>query len=230
MEKGSSKIIRKEEAMAILGRGRSTLYRYIRKGYIRTQVMGRWIGVYEDDVRALKKEEEEPSPIPLNRKTISLLYTEVKTLRMQMNTVLHILDVRHQPLNLTAPEYQNLYRSAEQHIAEGWSPHVEQQWADTFVRMKVEDLAKIAEVANDPHPWRVFLHLVNSMFLRPYTEELRDLFATGKNNIEHLVSLWAEVNGHCSEEISHLIRRDTVPTKRHLRSIGRPPAKQNQTE
>jgi excisionase family DNA binding protein len=222
MEMGSPKFLTKKQAAQYLGVGVRMIFKYIEKGYLRTEKRGKHVGVFEDEVESLKKERIEPSPIPLTARTIALLHIEVKTLRMQVNTLMRLMDVKYEPLELTAPEYQTLYRMADQYWREGWSPHVEEMWADTLVRMKIPDLEKISEVSGDEHPWRPFLNFAKALHMRPYNEGLRDMFAAARNNLEHLTILWGQIKGCPVEEMHLMIKREATPSKRHLISVGRP--------
>lgn len=214
------RFLRKEKAAALLGVSPRTIYRYLRKGLLLPAFQGRLIGVWEDDVLKLKKLQEIDAPTP-DKELVLKFMTEVETLKSQMATVLRILNVKFDPLGLTGPEYRSLYRMAEHYALEGWPPQAEEQWADTFVRMRIEDLEELALSVEDEHPWRPFLKLATTMHLNAYNKSLQDQLASGKSNIYNIAGVWCVLKGETAAQFALIARRDTAPNQKLVRRLSK---------
>lgn len=211
----------KEKAAALAGISERTLYRYARKGLVRTKEDGRRTLFDEEDVLKLKKGRRDILSAPLQRDMIVKLISEVQTLKTQMSTVMRILNIQYDALQMTAPEYERFYKTAEQYSIEGWPPQAEEMWAEYFVRMRAEDLAKLEKITGDPHPWRPFLRLVSTMRINPYEASLADIFSAGKTNIEHIAGIWAVLKEESPREFSILAERDGTPNRKLVKRLSK---------
>lgn len=210
-----------EDAATFLGVNSRTVRRYISKGYLRSEYCHRKLMVYKSELLQLKKDEEEPIPFPINRMSLARLHTRVTTLERHVATLMRILDVRYDPLNLTDAEMLSLYRQAEHLSLKGWSPYEEEPWSEYFLRMKLEDIEQCSRVSEDPHPWRAFLRLVSTMFLQPFNKDLRDNFAAGKNNLHGIAATYCQLKGESPKAADILTKRDAAPMKRLLNKLAK---------
>ena len=175
--------------------------------------------ILEEDIRQVKKGRHDALSSPVKRDVISILQAEVQTLRMQMATVMRILNVRYEPLRFTIPEYLGLYQTAQELSTEGWSPHSEEMWAEYFVRMTVEDLEGIELASEDKHPWRPLLRLATTMHLNPYNKHLTDMLAAGRTNIQHVAGVWCVLREESPRTFDLLQERDAAPIKKLVRRL-----------
>ena len=216
---GSSKFITVPQAAAILGVGRASIYRYVKRGIMRAKVEGRSMYIVEEDLLMAKKGRRDVLSSPLKRDIIGQLLAEIQTLKSQMATVMRILNVHYDPLKLTPPEYERFYQSAIQLSTEGWAPHSEEVWADNFVRLSVDDLEAIEKVTGDGHPWRPILRLATTMHLNPYNKTLTDLFAAGRNNVQQVSGVWCVLKEESPRTFDLLQQRDATPLKKLLKRL-----------
>lgn len=222
---GSSKYITKQRAAAILDVSDRTVTRYMKKGLLRFEYQktgtGRSPYVVEEDVLRLQKGRKDLLATPLNRDILTALRMEIQTLKSQMAAVLKVLNLQHDELRFTPMEYKNAYEAADQYSVDGWPPHIEEPWADTFLRMRVEDLEKMVPVTNDAHPWKPFLRLATSMKLRPWNTKLRDVLAAGENNLRQMAGIWCVLKGDSPKTLDLLTERDAAPLNKLLRRMGK---------
>lgn len=216
---GSSKYVTIAQAARLLGVSTRSIYRYTRRGVLQARCEGRHIFIAEEDVAQMKKGRRDVVSTPLHRDIITKQQAEIQTLKSQMATVMRILNIRHDPLSMTLVEYDLFYRTAEQMSIEGWSPHVEETWAEYFVRIRVEDLEKIELAVSDPHPWRPLLRLATTMHASPYNSDLADMFASGRTNMQQLAGVWCVLKEESPRTLDILLERDTKPLKKLLRRM-----------
>ena len=216
---GSQKYITRLEAAALLEVSGRTVSRYMDKGLIRFEYRGKTAFLLEEDILRLDKGRKDPAGSPLNRDTFERMQVEIDALKAQMAVVLRILNLRHMELTLTAVEYKNLYDGANQLASEGWPPHIEEQWSDVFLRLRVEDFEKIEPLVGDPHPWRSFLRLATSMQVRPWNKSLREIFAEGKKRLEQVAGMWCVLRGESSKSFDMLSKQHSAPFKPTLRRM-----------
>lgn len=211
----------KDKAAVLAGVSERTLYRYARKGLIRTEREGRRTLFNEEDILQIKKGRRDVLSTPINRDIITKLLSEVQTLKTQMSTVMRILNIKYDDLNMTAPEYERFYMTAEQYSLEGWPPHAEEMWAEYFVRIKVEDLEKLEKITNDPHPWRPFLRLAATMHVNPWNKDLTELLAAGRTNIHQVAGIWSVLKEESPRRFDMLAERDGAPNNRLIKRMER---------
>lgn len=216
---GSQKYITRLEAAELLGISGRSISRYMDKGLIRFEYRGKVAYLLEEDVLHLDKGRKDPASTPLNRHTFERMQVEIDALKAQMAVVLRILNLRHMELTLTSAEYKNLYEGANQLASEGWPPHIEEQWSDVFLRIRVEDLEKIEPLVGDPHPWRAFLRLATSMHLRPWDKNLREIFAEGRKRLEQVAGMWCVLRGESSKNFDMLSKHHASPFKPTMRRM-----------
>lgn len=190
----------------------------MQQGKLRVVTEGNISGIPEEEVYRLKQVLTGPNPSKLD---VSLLLARVLTLENKVAVLERIANVRYEPLNLTLPEYRTLYQMAEMLSAQGWSPHMEEQWADTLVRLKLEDLERLEEATDDAHPWRVFLKMATSMHLNCYQEDLRSQFAAGKNNVLQVAGIWCTLKGESPKTFDLLVERDATPNKKLMKQLSK---------
>jgi hypothetical protein len=216
-----NQFITKEQAADLLDCHIKSIYRYAKRGLVRSKFEGKRFLVNYEDILTLRKGRRDPINSPYTRDTINLLLNDVQTLKTQMSTVLRILNINYVPLNLTDPEYRNLYLMAEQFSMEGWSPHVEEQWADVFIRLKIEDLDTLERVTGDPHPWRHFMRFVTTMHIRPWNAGLRDMLGSGRSNVHQIAGIWCVMKDKSAKEFQLLVDRDAAPVKKLIRRLSK---------
>lgn len=214
-----SKFVSLEQAARMLDVDIRTVYRYMQRGVLASNREGKRVFIDEADLITFKKGKHDLLASPLQRDIISKLLAEIQTLKSQMATVMRILNVRYEPLGMTLPEYELFYKSAEQLSVEGWSPHVEEMWAEYFVRIKVEDFEKIELAVNDPHPWRPLLRLATTMHLNPWNKELTEMLAAGRTNIQQVAGVWCILKEVSPRTFDVLQERDAAPLKKLVRRM-----------
>lgn len=207
--------------MSILGISKTTFYRYLKSGKLRAAHDGRTIGAYEDEVYQLKKSLDDPFPIAVSRVTLSAMLARIQTLELRVATLSKILDVRYEPLNMTEPEYRSLYESSKYFSEHGWPPQAEQQLADIFLRIKPEDFERMSEATKEEHPWQPVLRLVHSMYLRPFTPELRDMFSAGLNNVNAIAGIYCTLKGATPKSFDLMVDRHATPDPKLMKKLGK---------
>lgn len=205
----------------MMGVHERSIYRYCTRGVLQSKCEGRHTLIEEEGVLAWIKGRRDTLSSPLQRDIIAKQQAEIQTLKTQMATVMRILNIRYDPLSFTVPEYEMLYKSAEQLSTEGWSPHVEEMWAEYFVRFRVEDFEKIELATNDKHPWRPFLRLATSMNVNPFDSSLLEMFGAGRNNIQQVAGIWCILKEESPRTFDILLDRDTKPLKRLITRMNK---------
>lgn len=208
-----------QQAARYLGVSMRTIYRYTTKGLLEAKCEGRKLFVAEEDVIKLKKGRRDMLSNPIQRDILAKLQAEVQTLKTQMATVMRLLNVRYEPLDMTLPECDLFYKAADQYSTEGWPPHIEEQWAEYFVRLKIEDLEKIELAVNDPHPWRPLLRLAATMHINPWNRELTELLGAGRTNVLQVAGIWCTLKGESPRTFDILQERDAKPLSKLARRM-----------
>jgi hypothetical protein len=216
---GSQKYITKREAAALLDVSMRTVSKYLSLGLARFEYRGKVAYILEEDLLRLDNGRKNFAGNPLNRDTFEAMRVEIDSLKAQMAVVLRILNLRHMELSLTDLEYKNLYTGANQLASEGWPPHIEEQWSDVFLRLRIEDFEKLAALVDDPHPWRSFLRLATSMHASPWDKNLREIFAEGKKRLEQVAGMWCVLRGESSKNFDMLAKYHAAPFKVGMRRM-----------
>lgn len=213
----SGKVIDKRRVMALLDICERTVYRLMNSGVLQPVNTGTRLSFDEEEVLRLK--QARLNPARFHKDMIGMLLAKIQALESRMSAVTKILNIRNEPLELTGPEYKNLHRMAEHYSAEGWSPHAEEQWADIFLRFRIEDVEQMAQETGDPHPWRPFLKLASTMFGNTYDPGLRDQLSSGKSNVFQVAGLWCTMHGETIKDFDLIVKRDSAPSKKLLKHL-----------
>lgn len=199
-----------------------TVYRYIEKGHLSTIKKGDHQLVSRQDVRALIDLRNQNQGPAINKTTVAKLHAKVQLLEKQLDAVMRILDIRTEPLKLSAPELVSLYEMAQHHLQYPWSPHHEQMWCDTLSRFSLEDLEKLSELIDDDHPWRPFHALAKAMMQNPHDVDIKIQLSAAKNNIERIGYIWGQtVTKDNAKRVNRLIERDDKQVRKISRKIER---------
>lgn len=177
------------------------------------------VGIPEEDVTTLLRAGDLLTDIAFNKTNFLKLYEDVQYLKSRLHTLERVYDVQFDRLNLEDKELHQLYEAAKNYSQEGWPPHVEQQWADTFVRLHVDDLRQLQTYLKEDHPWKPFYLLCNCMHQAPFNKFLRDQFNAGRHHMQQLVTLWGQVRGESPTIINALVRDEAEPMKRLLNKL-----------
>lgn len=211
----------KESAMRILGVSKATIYRYLRNGKLRPAFQGKHIGVWDDEVKALKRQLDDPLPVAMNRVTLAQILSRLQAAENTISVLCRVLDIRHEALKMADTEYLTLYKMAETWGDQGWFPQIEEQMADTFVRMRLEDLEKFEAVTQDPHPWRPLLKFARSLQARSYNSNLRDQFSAGVNNLMSLAGVFTVMKGESAKDCVMMMETDAMPNKKLMKKMAK---------
>lgn len=216
----TEKVVSLERAARTLNVQVRTVYFYVKQGKLRAGTYGKRTGVLEEDLLRLaelrKIKKEKGLPFRINKITIAQIMARLTVLESQNATMMRILNIKHDALNLTDPEWRGLYQMAEICAAKGWSPHEEQMWADTLVRMRLDNLEEISRIVEDEYPWRPFYKLASAMYLKAFSKDLLDQFAAAKANMHTLAVAWSNLKGDTIKKLDVMIEREATPRKRFL--------------
>jgi excisionase family DNA binding protein len=219
-----SKFLTKLEAAKRLGTSERTIFRLLDRGLLRPAKEGRRIGVLEADVvlyAQAKNTATEDRPAAPDREACDLLMARVRALEVRLGIVERILNIHHPPLGLTACELVGLYKTVADYAEVGWSPHVEQMLADTFLRLMYEDLVQLRELVDDPLPWRPFLKLASTLKLACYDPELRDQFDLGRAHLVGLAMVYGQLAGTTVKQTDLQVREAGRPRGHLVRRLQR---------
>jgi excisionase family DNA binding protein len=216
-----SNIISKAQAAKLMGVSIRTLYYHIENGRLRVYGTGRKAGVSEDEVLRLMQDEEEPVPIEFTKANFQKVYRDLQYVMSRLHTLERIYDVKLDRLNLSDKELHQLYEAAKNYGQEGWPPHVEQTWADTFLRLNHDDLRQLQDYIKEDHPWKPFLLLCGCMHQAPYNKFLKDQFNVGRHHLQNLVTYWGQLRGESPTIINAMVRDEAEPMRRLINKLQR---------
>ena len=206
------------KAAEALGVSDRQIYKYIAKGQLTALQEGKKRSVNRKDVKALIDAKKKGVPRAVNALSVLRMDAEIQILKKQVETLMRLLDVRYEPLELDKEDLTNLFDMAAHHLKTPWSPHEETMWCDIFVRMRLEDMEKI----DHPDPWRPFLSLVKVMFNNPYNQDNKLMLSAGKENIERIGFAWAhKVDQVDASAMNHLLYKDGVKERRMDKRLER---------
>ena len=174
-----------------------------------------------EDVSTLRDINNRSLPYPINRTTIGRLDARVQVLEQQMSVVLRVLDLRCEPLMLTSSQLRALYYMAQHHLDEQWSPHEEEMWLDTFVRINMGDFENMYKMVEDEHPWRPLYQLCNAMLQAPCEPNNKLRLTAGRANLEKIAYIWATTRGVTDKSLSKLIEKGNKAVKKVVRKRRR---------
>lgn len=218
-----STIISKKQAAQLLGVCERSVYKYISQGILHTERSGRMIGVYEEEVLQLRSSggtPDRPLKIAFNPASFAKLYEEVQYLKSRVHTLEHVFDVTAHRLNLPDDELYRQYMAAKTYSQEGWPPHVEQQWADTFLRLGPDDLRQLKAYTKDEHPWKPFYLFCACMNQSMYNKYLKDQLVAALHHLKKLVYLWGQILGESPRIIETMVREEAEPMQRLINKLS----------
>lgn len=193
-----------------------TIYNYIQKGQLVDRLEGKQRFVSRKDVKALIDAKTNGVSRAVNALMVQRLDAEVQVLKKQVETLMRLFDLRYDTLDLNEEDMTNLFDMATHHMSHPWAPHEEAMYCDVFVRLRLEDLEKVAR----PEPWRPFLSLSKIMFEQPYNPDNKSLLTAGKENMEKLAFVWAnKVDRTTASELNHKLHKDGVLERRMDRRL-----------
>ena len=211
------------DALRTLGISGRTLRRYVRSGRVRR----RGSELVGSDFAAGRAGCRRPSEIGLAMlqvrlaRAVSETQVCIEVLESRLATLFRLFNLDATPLVLTDPEAHGLYQSAVEAAENGWSPFVEEQWAQTFLRLRIDNLEQFQRVTNDPHPWRVWHRLCSTMLLVPFDKNLKNDLSLGKANLFALVGIWCQLTDVGPREMDAIVARDGVPGRRAINRAAR---------
>ncbi len=210
-----------------LGVTERSIRSYIRKGQLASRKDGVHTLVSRADVKALTEAKKRGLGRSYNAMTIAKMDAKLQIMEKQLETVMRMLDIRYEPLSLSDEDFGSLYMMAEHYLKTPWAPHEETMWCDVFVRFRVEDMEKLAEVVGDPDPWRPFYALAKAMFSHPHNADNKLMLSAGVNNIERIGFAWSQqVENKKGGDVQKLIKKDDVQVRRIGRKMERMFSKQ----
>lgn len=203
-----------------------TIFNLIDRGALRPVREGKNVGVREDDVIAYrnsraKSDGERTLPFAINRETMARHDTELRVLRRDVDMILNVLNIRRTHLKMSDLEMVALYNTAKEYGEKGWPPQVEETWAKYFLQMHTDCFLQIERRTKDHHPWRPFHKLARTMQLQPYNTELLLQLAAGREQVEHMAAVWAEIKQIPPIQIDAMLAREAKPSKRLLNSLSK---------
>jgi excisionase family DNA binding protein len=216
-----SVFLTKEEAAKVLGIHVVTVFRMIARGELRAIRRGRFIGVFEEDVLALQSAKSDNGQdrlagVSIEPDVLARHQVELHTLRHEVNQLLRLVDARRDTLRGSNLEMIALYRTASDFSERGWSPYAEEVWVHNFLSLSSNNFRQLENATIDPHPWRPFMRLANTMLLRPYNHELREQLCAARDHVEQMVGVWFEMKGLSPRLLGRMLREDASPSQRLL--------------
>jgi excisionase family DNA binding protein len=223
--------ISRERAREALNVSNRTITEYIRNGQLTTlrdPDNGKRLLINRSDVKALIEGRKKGLPRAVNALSVARLDAEVQFLKKQVETLMRLVDVRYDPLDLSKDELASLWKMAHHHTKVPWSPYEESMWCDVFVRLRIEDIEVMAEAVDDPDPWRPFYMLAKAMIDHPHNGDTRLLLSAGKVNIERIGFIWSQkLNTNDGHDVHKMVAKDDVLVRRLGRKLERVQQKSN---
>lgn len=220
-----------DKAAEALGVSQRQVYKYIAKGQLSSLQEGKQRSVSRKDVKALIDCKKKGVSRVANGLTVARIDADVQLLKKQVDILLRLNDIRYEPLDLEANELINLHDMAAHHLTIPWSPYEETMWCDVFVRLRLEDLEKVAQKEGYEDPWRPFLALSKAMYDTPHNLDNKPTLASGKVNIERISFIWAQkIDMKKHIQINHMIHKDDVLGRRVSRKLERIQQKNDPTK
>jgi hypothetical protein len=216
-----SRFLKKPEAAQMLGVHVRTIGVMIVRGALRPVREGRYVGVWEEDVIALRNDREKGDkervlPFALNRETVLRHEREIRVLRHDMDQVLKVLHLRREELKVSDLEMSHLYKQAKEYAENGWPPQIEETWVGYFLRIRTDNFSQIERTEKEVHPWKPFLKLVSIMLAQPYNTELSLQLSAARDHIMYMTSVWFELKRISPRVLDGMVRRESRPNKRLL--------------
>jgi len=203
-----------------------TIFSLIERGALRPVRDGKYVGVLEEDVIAYRNSRAKSDgartlPFAINRETMARHDTELRILRRDVDQILNVLNIRRSHLKVSDMEMVALYQAAIEYGEKGWPPQIEETWAKYFLQMHTDCFLQLERRTKDRHPWRPFHKLVRTMQLQPYNTELLLQLSAGREHVEHMVAVWAEIKQISPLQIDALLAREAKPSKRLINTLSK---------
>lgn len=206
------------KAAEALGVSVRQIYKYIAQGQLVALQEGKSRSVSRKDVKALIDAKKKGIPRAVNALLVLRMDAKIQVLEKQVETLMRLLDLRYEPLDLDKEDLTNLFEMAVHLLTTPWSPHEEAMWCDVFVRIRLEDMEKI----DHPDPWRPFLSLAKVMLNHPYNPDNKMMLSSGKENIERIAFAWAHrMDQVDASTMNHMLHKDGVKERRMDRRLER---------
>jgi excisionase family DNA binding protein len=197
---------------------RRTIYKYIKRGFLRTKKEGKGSVVLKNDVRTLLDlRSKKDLPYPVNKKTLARMDARIQMLEKQVETMMRILDMRHEPLGLSVSQLNGLYVMAHHHLKNQWSPHEELIWVDTFIRIRFDDFEEMQKMVDDEHPWRPLYQLCKAMLQAPCDPDNKLQLNAGKSNLEKIAQVWTAMRGIDDKKLVKIVKEDDKAVRKVVR-------------
>lgn len=152
-----------EETANRLGCCKKSVFNYIKKGFLTVQRSGRTPMILKKDVEQMALDLGSDAPA-LNRQNWFKLYARLEKVEREMITVKHILEIRDQPLRVSAVECVQLYNLAVGFLERSsWSQDEMELWGKYFESMDEVFLKALTEANQDPNAWQPIFKLCVAM-------------------------------------------------------------------
>lgn len=218
-----STIISKAQAAKYLSVSIRTIYNLISKGILHTERAGRNVGVFEEEVLQLRDAVGIPGTslkIAFNPTSFAKLYGEVQHLKSRLHTLERIYDIKSDRLGLPDDKLYHLFEAARTYSSEGWPPHVEQGWADTFLQLGIDDLRQLHNYLKDNHPWKPFYLFCTTMIQSHFNKYLKDQLEAGRHHLKAVIYHWCQEIGESPRVMDTLMRHEAEPMQRLINKLN----------
>lgn len=166
------------EAANRLNRSKRSLHNYIKRGFLRREVINGEAFLNREDVDRFAEDSGVDAP-SMNRRSFIEMQNRTKKLEDQMRTVMHILQLRDDRLRPTLEQADGFYKAVWDSLSRTgkWSLDEVVLWVKQFERMDEVFLETVCRVKSNPNAWVPFLRLCTLMLE----------FADAVNDPEHLL-------------------------------------------
>ena len=187
-------LIRISTAAEILRKSSRSIWRLIKRGHIRGELVNGERRVVAEDVLQVKQGIEKPPAVPFNRVTMGRLAAELRLMKVDVKRCVDLLNLELQPLELPAAELVDRFQAAEQMAAAGYQPEPARPWVEFLLRIRREDLKTVEKATADAHPWRGPFNLAGTLRVGPQEAEqdpsLPGMLSAAQRHIEALTYSW----------------------------------------
>jgi excisionase family DNA binding protein len=147
------------EATRKLGRSQRAVYRYVERGVIRVQKIGKASKLSKEDVDNLAIDISTRNP-PVNRQAFVHMAARLQKLEQDMAVLRRMYGVVDSPLRPSQEEAKALYLAATKALEAGkWRQDEIVSWADLYDRLDEVCLTSIGVAVGEDNPWGPFYKL-----------------------------------------------------------------------
>jgi hypothetical protein len=222
-----------DQAATRLKTSKRSIHNYVKRGWIRKEVLEGKVGVSAVDVDQLV-EDRKVNALPLNRQTFLDLHMKVQRLQERMAVHDSRAGIDGNPLRPNEANARALHSSAKAALSDGsWSDAEVIAWIDLLNRLDEVDLKMIASSCGELQPWTPFFNLCLEMeqmaerrFFERTTLEGEKLLVSVRACKRHLRSLavvWVEMGHSSASDI--VIKASSTDREAVLASISAKAAK-----